>query len=76
MSTIFTTAATLACFVVPQVGYVQNVTPEQALEYRSAVKVPCDLTENAALDEWRWEVRRQQDKVCPDCYPNAKPWSH
>jgi hypothetical protein len=77
MSTIFTTAAALACFVIPQVGVVRDVAPDSSMsEYRGAVKVPCDLTDNAAFDYWRAEIRRQQDQECPRCFPNSKPWSH
>ena len=67
MSTL-TTATTLVCIVVHQVGVVRNV-PNDLTMYPNSVTFPCVLDDNQALNYYNFKIRLMQKDLCEDCFP-------
>jgi hypothetical protein len=57
------------CLVAHQVGVVRDVPRNTVSSYTNYVTFPCSMTDNAALDYYNVEVWRQQQQLCPGCFP-------
>jgi hypothetical protein len=66
MSTL-TTAVTLICVVVHQVGVVRNLPSDQLNLYPNSIVFPCILDDEQALVYYNAKIKTMQLDLCPDC---------
>ena len=57
------------CLVAHQAGVIRDVSRADIDKYPAAVTFPCSMDDDAMLYAYGQEIRQQQERLCPGCFP-------